>query len=590
MCAQKSQNQHPFYGICWFFEPIGNKAFSLPLDNEIANEYIHFFSFDLINSMISRLALLILFAFIFTKGNSQLTAQDWYDKGVAENDALKKIDCFTHAIEGGKNDNWTFYNRGWAYLDLKKYDFALQDFQSSLAAKTGNIDTSFVLSGIAWTYYDKKDDGRAMTYVNRAIKARKTNATAWHLKGWLLIAKEDFAGAVASFSEYILQKPEQYSGFADRSYANLLLKNYPDALRDCEFALKLKPGDEKILLRKALVLIRMEREEEAVAILKTRGSFKRDDPRSLSNIGALLEDENDYRGAIEFHTSAIKLYEKKIAIDPVFIKTYADDIYSIYLSRGLCFYWLKEYPKALADYQRAVSLDQKKYEAWYEIGELQTQQKNYQEAIKAYERAYAINPDLKEGWTNLGFCYGNTKQDLKAIDAYTRGIKADPGNGLLWNNRGYTYLELKQYDKALPDLKKAVEVEPDIQMSHISLGEYYFYTDDFPRAIALLTEALQLKSQDNDARLAGFFTRGLAYYNIKKYDQAVADFKSALIENPDFPKAYEYLGMAQYENKNLCEAYKNLKKALETDSRVGQHECKYAALYLAKLTNNPCGK
>lgn len=532
---------------------------------------------------------LLILLFISTGLRAQQSATYWFDKGTETQDPLLQVDYFTRAIEGGLTQNVVYYYRAYAQSQLDRHELALNDYRAAEAA-TGNVKKTYIWSGMAWSYYALGKTTEGLAAAQKATTADANNSDAWNITGWLQMEKQNYAASADAFTKYLALEEDKYYGYRSRSYALLLGKEYARALADCEAGLALKPGDDYLLERKALVLMKLNRQDEAMAIIHDRIEYKQDDPISLSNLGSLFYQNGDYRTAIEYHNEGIKLYQKKIAIDPTFIKVYKDDVYRIYLNRGEAYYMLKDYQTALADFTKATTIKPEDYEAWYEIGELQTYQENYLEATIGYEKAFAIKPDLKDGWVNLGFCYDHINEREKAINAYTRGIKADPTVGLLWNNRGYAYLEMKQYDKALADLTKAIEVDPSVVMSHVSLGEYYYFRGDYATAITKLTEAIEMEGGDVAEYSAAYYTRGACHIQLKNAAQGEEDEKAALRLDASHIKAWEQLGIAHYDQKEMCEAFKAFKKAMELDQGHTVRETKESPAYLAKLTTNPCNE
>ena len=45
-----------------------------------------------------------------------------------------------------------------------------------------------------------------------------------------------------------------------------------------------------------------------------------------------------------------------------------------------------------------------------------------------------------------------------------------------------------------------------------------------------------------------YFGRGLAYYDKKEYERAIADFTQAIELKPDFATAYSIRGLAYFDN------------------------------------------
>lgn len=518
---------------------------------------------------------------------SSLSAQSWFEKGRETDDNLLKVEYFTNALEKEKKDNWTYYFRGFAYNSLRRYNKALTDYKAALEAP-GNLDLSYVYSSMAWTHYSLSDYKTARKYASKSREKNPRNPDSWNVSGWIEIVDSEAAKALSYFDKYVQLRSDNYFAYANRSYAYMLNKRYQEAITDCDKGLSLNPEYKVFTERKALALMKLGKKDQGIALLKDQIDFKNDDPLSLSNIGDLYYSAEDYETAIEYHTAGIELYNEKIKEDPKFIKVYQEDVYNIYLDRGQAYQALEKHFEALADYKKATSIKENDHRAWQEIGELQTTKKNWLEAIHAYERSFEITPDYDDGWVNLGFCYDHLKQPRKAINAYTRGIAIDPSQGLLWNNRGYAYLIGKQYDKALSDLNKAIEVDPGIVMSHVSLAEYYHFKGDYDQAISKFNECLNMDNGSNSAYFTAYYTRGLAYAAQEKWELAEADQKDALLLDKNHGLAWEALGIAHFNQKEECEAYRAFKKAMAADANKRPHEVKEAGLYLARLTRNPC--
>ncbi len=513
----------------------------------------------------------------------------WYDKAREADDNNRKVEYYTKALEEERKDNWVYFQRGWAYYTLGKFEKAGRDWQAGLTAK-GTLDASFLNSGLAWVNYRLEKYELGLEYAQKAVEGRDDNSEGWNAKGWCQVMLERNEDAIVSFSKYIALRPKESLGYSNRSFAYGLIKDYPKVIEDCDMALTMDPKNEFLLERKAYTLIKMGKNQEGVDLIKTKINYKPNDPLSLSNIGNLFFRNEDYLTAIEYHTRGMKLYESLMRDDREYMNTHRRDIYEIYMARGDAYNALKDYQHALGDYKHATTIIPTEYRAWQDIGELQTFQKNWSEGAQAYEKTFALKPDLKFGWVNLGYCYDNLMQPMRAIDAYSRGIANNPEVGLLYNNRGYGYLELKEYDKAYDDLTKAVEVEPEIVMSHVSLGEYFYARKMYPEAIAKFDQAIKMEDGTFEAYTAAYFTRGRCYFEQEMLEKSIPDFLNAIKWSPKHVLAHEMVGITYFKLNKLCESYTYLKKTLDLESTKPIKEAKEAPKYMGKMTKNPCLK
>ncbi len=93
----------------------------------------------------------------------------------------------------------------------------------------------------------------------------------------------------------------------------------------------------------------------------------------------------------------------------------------------------REYVKAIENYDRALELDPKYLDAWYNKGLALSNLKKYEEALTCYDRALELDPKYLEAWNNKGQllkqlgrkdeaekCFQKAKE-LREIENSTRG-------------------------------------------------------------------------------------------------------------------------------------------------------------------------
>lgn len=99
--------------------------------------------------------------------------------------------------------------------------------------------------------------------------------------------------------------------------------------------------------------------------------------------------------------------------------------------------------------------------------------------------------------------------------------------------------------KAAQDTSFAVIVDPDL----IEVGQKLW----LPPASALMPDA------------EFYLNRGVAFYKLGDYEQAIADLDKAIALNPDYADAYYYRGNAYYFVGEYEQAIANYTKAIELD-------------------------
>jgi protein O-mannosyl-transferase len=171
-----------------------------------------------------------------------------------------------------------------------------------------------------------------------------------------------------------------------------------------------------------------------------------------------------------------------------------------YKSRGDAYYLKKQYDKALADYEMAISGNYKFMDVYFSKGATYYELHEYEKVIENLNLAIQINNNY--------------------ADAY--------------NLRGMAYFNLAKYKEAIDDMNKLLEINPQLTEAYYTRGSSYLYLGKYQEAINDLTMAISNNSNTSNA----YNNRGIAYFNLKKTDEALADYSYTITYNPQSPNTY----------------------------------------------------
>jgi tetratricopeptide (TPR) repeat protein len=65
----------------------------------------------------------------------------------------------------------------------------------------------------------------------------------------------------------------------------------------------------------------------------------------------------------------------------------------------------EKFNESIQAYDKAIELNSRYAEAWYNKGYAPSKQGNYDEAIKAYDEAIKLNPNYAKAWYNKGIAF-----------------------------------------------------------------------------------------------------------------------------------------------------------------------------------------
>jgi tetratricopeptide (TPR) repeat protein len=240
-----------------------------------------------------------------------------------------------------------------------------------------------------------------------------------------------------------------------------------------------------------------------------------------------------------------------------------------YSGRGSIYTDLKDYQKALADYNKAIELEPNnaRYSFFYSgRGWLYQTLKQYDKAIADYSKGIELDPNMGMFYFDRGNVYSDLKQYDKAIADYTKTIKLEPNDVSAYSARGLVYEKSKNYQRAIADYTKLIELQPNQSWHYAARARIYNYLEDYAKVIADFSSAIALEPKND-----GFYnSRGLAYYFSQDYQKALADFSSAIELLPNNFNYYLERGIVYSSLKDYRNAIADFSSAIELEPNNSQ--------------------
>ena len=207
-----------------------------------------------------------------------------------------------------------------------------------------------------------------------------------------------------------------------------------------------------------------------------------------------------------------------------------------YVHRAEAYLKFKKYAEALADYDKAISLDPDNISVLESRAELLQKTGKQDEAKAEYLKILKMVDEKIKTLDDEIYCedYGRISNDS---DSY------------LYTQRARIYQNLNKIPEAFADYAKAIKLSP---MSYSFRGEFNLKLERYQDTIADFTKALELLPIDPLAS----HNRGLALLKLNKPQEALEDFNRAIIVAGHFGE--------WYQNRSL--AYRALGKIKEADA------------------------
>ena len=193
-----------------------------------------------------------------------------------------------------------------------------------------------------------------------------------------------------------------------------------------------------------------------------------------------------------------------------------------HVDRGNAYLINGQIQKAIADFDKALSLNPRSPRAWFFRGVTRGKLKQYQLAINDYSEAIRLKPDFVEAYFNRGTAYGRLHDFSSAIVDLSTVIRARPTFIKAYTNRGTAYALNKQIKKALDDFDKAIELDPVHPVVRLNRASIYRQQGKRPQATSDYMTGFQ-NSRTSRIRLLQKRLKTSGHYNGRlngRFDQA----------------------------------------------------------------------
>jgi tetratricopeptide (TPR) repeat protein len=151
--------------------------------------------------------------------------------------------------------------------------------------------------------------------------------------------------------------------------------------------------------------------------------------------------------------------------------------------------------------------------------------KQWDKAIADFSKAIELNQSNPDHWRRRADVYTNMKQWEKAVADYSKAIELRPDAWWIWKRRFKAYVQLGQQDKGLADYSKLIKLKPRNAKVRVSRGDcYYSHLKDYPKAVEDYSAAIELDPNFTEA----WYSRGRAHGALGQFDKAAQDFAKAV--------------------------------------------------------------
>lgn len=213
--------------------------------------------------------------------------------------------------------------------------------------------------------------------------------------------------------------------------------------------------------------------------------------------------------------------------------------------------------KAIENYKNAIAIVPRHKHANINLGLALENKTEFDDALDQYKKALEWYPDDKELYVDVAAVYEKKGDFNAALEAYQEIIKRYPADAEIYNIVGTIYMvkfDPPDYIQAENSFLKALSYTPDHQHANRNLGLAYYELNKTEQAVAQFQKSLDiLKEKEetdksyyadlyNDLGNISLEVKSDARDAIEYYKKAVNEFPNHLYSNRNLGLAYDRLG------------------------------------------------
>ena len=505
--------------------------------------------------------------------------------------------------------------------------------QRAVAVEPGKLPTAKALpadqaakvfAGVGEYYIAQRDLDNAADVFKEALTLDANNTSAklglseaLAMKGNDRLEKDQYTEAKALFQEAITFDPKNSAAYFGLAELYNEQNQTAEAIANYERSLENDSKLTEIYVPLGILYFQSGQIAKADDLLSKAIAERPDSAETQFFLGLVRASQNR-------HDEALAGFHKAAAIDANYAEAYSH--------AGESLLSLKRPEEAITDFQKAVKLKPDLFDAWVGLGSAYFDVDNFTESVNAYNQAKKLKNDDWEVYAGLGDALlkagsfndaaanynlaitflGRAKEPNKvtladlyskvgfalgqqcplnqakfvpcqwgsAIKALEKAVEIS-GKPLDYTNLGWAYFNASRADRddkrtadqqaklalAKAALQRAIDANPPYLYSVLqNLGAVQLDMGDFKGAIDSLTKVVEKQPDWAFSKYA----LGSAYFMIADYNNAAAQFRSAIEIDPNYVAAMSSLGSIFVKQKNGKEAKKVLEQLRTRDPRAAQ--------------------
>ncbi|MDQ7779184.1 MAG: tetratricopeptide repeat protein [Planctomycetota bacterium] len=447
------------------------------------------------------------------------------------------------------------FNRGRAYMLVRRLDDAVRDLQVVLAESPMDIQSRIFL---AITLLLKDDAAGAAEEWNRIAlwsSSRGTRALALTGQAMCMTPQRKYQDAIDLYTRALEFTDSPATVLANRAAVRTRSRDYAGALKDLDAAIEAMPDSVPALNNRGNARFLLDDHEGAIVDFKRALALDPECVTAMTGLGEVLREQGKLDEAVVFYEMALKLKPNHAAA---------------HHGLGLVHKLRGEIDKAIEAYDRAIELAGSQYRYYSDRGNAYRLKGDLERAVAEESKAIEMEPGDPLPYLNRASMHRDMRRRDLAESDVDAALKVDPSCADAHSMRAMMCLDKEDLEGAIVAADRAIELDPRLARAYVYRGHAKASTGKPDEAMKDVDRAVELDATNHEA----FMIRGVLRMRAEEFEGAIEDFTRMAALVPDIPEPYANRALARLASGDNAGAAADLEKAVslakEDDPRLPQ--------------------
>jgi tetratricopeptide (TPR) repeat protein len=262
---------------------------------------------------------------------------------------------------------------------------------------------------------------------------------------------------------------------------NLQKKNFKEALANFNVALQENPANIQALSGSALAQNGLGNSQEALKMAESALSLSPKNDLANYAKGEILISSKNY-------TDAISSYSQAISSN--------NSYFQAYIGKSKAYNLMGDVKEAFKVLDNAISEFPSSAELFLARGLLNNNRERYSKALADFDKALRINENSNafSVYYNRGIAYSYLEEFESAFSDFNKATELEPSNANAFYSRGMANYQLGNYEPSISDFLRADELNPNNPVTYYNLGMAFYKMDNIENACVYFHKSCGMKN------------------------------------------------------------------------------------------------